>query len=231
MTLQIGFVARDGFLIASDRRTVSGFGLPDNPGVRTPKIRTGGTRKIFVSEVSGLVCAFSGSDMSHDIAEKLISSTPSRIQTHSEIRTHLQRSEEFARALGQEPRGEMIIAGIPDASENTDKLWRIFFRNAPGYTATIMPIYPKLFGGDESNSAVFLGERYCDPSKTVEESQLLAAHVILEGSKVNSLSVGGLDILVAKDGEKPRFLNTVELTDLERRSGDVHDGLKKLFNG
>ena len=36
--------------------------------------------------------------------------------------------------------------------------------------------------------------------------KLLAAHTVVEGHFLNATEVDGLDVFVAKNGEKPRFL-------------------------
>jgi hypothetical protein len=211
MTLQVGFVAHDGFVIASDRKATSGFGLRKNPGASTANIhRAAMMRKIVSLDGSSLVCAFSGSDLSAAIAQKLVESAPQRLTTDVEIGTHLKRSQEFAAAFGKVPANEMIIAGVTNAPGGVHKLWRIFFFDA----LMVLPVRDKLYGGDEGNSAIFFGEMYYDPSHGVEGLVPLASHIILEGRKQNGLSVDGLDVLVAKDGDVPRFLSDAELDAL-----------------
>jgi hypothetical protein len=210
MTLQVGFVANDGFVIASDRKATSGFGLRKNAGATTVNIRRGAMMRKILAAESGIVCAFSGSDLSAAIAQKLVESAPRRFSTEVEIATYLQRSQEFAAMLGKVPTNEMIIAGVLDTPQGVSCLWRIFFFDVP----MVLPIKDKLYGGDEGNSAIFFGEAYYEPSQGVDGLVPLATHIIAEGRKQNGLSVDGLDVLVAKNGEKPKFLDETELNAL-----------------
>jgi hypothetical protein len=226
MTLQVALAGRDGFVIASDTKAISGTGASAFPGAGTRNIRrSSSVRKILVAVNGGLVCAFSGDELSMAIAQKLVDSCPGQFNTDAEVREHLQRSAVFAQELGLNPDKQLIIAAIPNAAPPVSKLWRVYFVPGP----TVMAVRNRVVGGDESNSAIYIVERYHNVTCSVKELQVLAAHTIREGHYLNAITVDGLDVLVAKDGTAPRFLEEIELADLAKRSDSIHDEVSRLF--
>jgi hypothetical protein len=83
----------------------------------------------------------------------------------------------------------------------------------------------RLFGGDRGNAGVFFAERFDAEiaNRSVDELKLLAALTVLEGGFLNPTGVGGLDVLVSKHGEKPRFLEDEELQPLRDRAESLHN--------
>ncbi len=204
VTLQAAFVGRDGFVIASDTKALGGF-----------LYRSSATNKILIGAKSNIVCAFSGNDLSAAIAQRLVDSAPDEFESDYAIATFLlTKGDEFAKRLGKDPSGQLIIAAVP----HIHKLWRVFFFNEPAVTT----IETKVYGGDEKNSAVFLGERYYSKSLSVKELTILASHIVLEGHHRNGLEVEGLEVFVCQDEISPRFLTEYELENLRRRSDAIH---------
>jgi hypothetical protein len=124
---------------------------------------------------------------------------------------------------------QLVIAAIPNRTIALHKLWRVTFLGDS--TPLIQMVDDKLYGGDESNSAIFFGERYHDPSKTVDDLKTLAAHIILEGHKLSPSAIDGLELLESRDGHEPRLLEAWELAVLKTKSDAIHSGLVKDFFG
>ena len=130
VTLQAAFVGRDGFVIASDTKALGGF-----------LYRSSATNKILAPK-GNIVCAFSGNDLSAAIAQRLVDSAPDEFESEHAIATFLlTKGAEFAKRLGEDPSGQLIIAAVP----HIHKLWRVFFFNEPAVTT----IETKVYGGDE----------------------------------------------------------------------------------
>lgn len=194
MTLQVAFVARDGIVIASDKKAIGGFG--------SSKVR-----KILVEPKNCIICAFSGDDLSAAMAQRLIDAPPDIFENNHAIELLLNAEIKRAKQIGK-PVGQLIIAAVP----KNRRLWRIRLFSK----SLAMPIEDKAYGGDDKNPAIFWGERYYSQSATVDELKLLAAHIVLEGGKL-SRYVGGLDVFTVKDGEAG-FLKDVDLESLRAKS-------------
>jgi len=225
MTLQVAFVARDGLVIASDKKAISsGEGFRAIPRAGTRNIRRSSRmQKILVAENGSLICAFSGNDLSAAIAQRLVDSPPDQFDHDTEVRNHLLKSGQFAKELAKSPENQLIIAAVPNALQGVHRLWRVYFYPDP----LVCPVEDMICGGDESNPAIFLMERYYEPSHSVQDLQFLAAHVVIEGHNLNALSVDGLDVLISEGSSKPRFLTDDELEPLRKRSATLHSDFKK----
>ncbi|MFZ0309140.1 MAG: hypothetical protein WAL89_13285 [Candidatus Sulfotelmatobacter sp.] len=225
MTFQIALAAKDGFLIASDRKGIAG-GCPTGTG-RTLMRHTSEMRKILISRSGNLVFAFSGSQIAADIAKRLADSADNSV---GDVSAYLQsKSAEFHKSYDEEvrPHGPVIIVGVRNVSGDVPKLLEVSFYGQP----ILRPSHSRIVGGDAGNSAVFFVERYQGnwQERSVEELKLLATHTVLEGHSLNQTSVDGLDILLAVDGQEPRFMEESEKRDLESRSADIHKQLRNLL--
>jgi 20S proteasome alpha/beta subunit len=208
MTLQVGLVAKNGFVLASDRKAVRNFRkLPPVEG-RTRLNTSSKITKILVSTNGKLVCAFSGSDASAAVARRLIDSCPEKFDTDAQVEEYLRKASQ--KNGGERPDNELVIAAIPGA-QGVGRLWRILFSPSP----VVQLIHDKIYGGEETNPAVYLTERYYQESLSVNELASLAVHFILEGHRLSSSTVGGLDVFVSEDGNESRFLSDDEKKHLE----------------
>jgi hypothetical protein len=208
MTLQIGMIACDGVVLASDRRAVGGLiGLLGGP---RPVTHSSEVRKILLSKDSRLACAFSGSDRAHVAAIRIAECWDSNSSEDllSVIRTAI------AGITGV--NNEQLLVAVSGISGV--RLVRVFFDEAG---PVVQRIVDKLVNGDVGNGAIYIPERFYAKSKSVEDLKLLAAHFVLEGGKLNPTMVRGLDIYVMRDGESAHFLSPDEMADLERRSAGI----------
>ena len=184
-------------------------------------------RKILISRSGNLVFAFSGSQIAADIAKRLADSADNSV---GDVSAYLQsKSAEFHKSYDEEvrPHGPVIIVGVRNVSGDVPKLLEVSFYGQP----ILRPSHSRIVGGDAGNSAVFFVERYQGnwQERSVEELKLLATHTVLEGHSLNQTSVDGLDILLAVDGQEPRFMEESEKRDLESRSADIHKQLRNLL--
>lgn len=228
MTLQVAFVAADGFVIASDEKSNACEDKLLECVVPNLIRRANKVHKIVVAEKSPLVCAFSGNDVSAFVAQKLVKSSPDKFTDNAQVTAHLDRAMEFAREfMGEESdgSGHVVIAAIPNAVRPVNRLWRVFWIRE---TLTLA-IKDKLYAGDTNNSAIFFGERYHHVSLPVRALTALAAHIVLEGHRQNGLRVDGLEIFISEDGKDARFLDDTELSVLREQSDDISRKLSSLL--
>jgi hypothetical protein len=219
MTFQVALVGKDGFVIASDRKATRGGELNLD---LTYKMRTSSdTRKILVSENDNLVCAYAGNQLVPFLAERLVKSLKDGVGSDTSARLQEKIGELFAgfnnSRFQENISGELIVA-VP----GTSQLWEVSF--IVGQTV-VRSVSNHLFGGDRSNPGVYFAERYNAEitDRPVDELKLLAAFTVLEGGFLNQTGVGGLDVLVSKHGEKPRFLEDEELQPLRDRAESLHN--------
>lgn len=212
MTLQIGLVALDGFVIASDRKAVR------NPRELPPMGRRLSVRsssrilKILSAANGGLVCAFSGDDLSMVVAQGLIVTSPKRFDNDAHVEEYLTATSREIISRGKNPEGQQIIAALPN-SQGCGRLWHLRF--VPHPVAQVE--HERIYGGDEGNPAAYLIERYYRPSYSVDCLKLLAAHFVIEGARFSSF-VADLDVLISKSGELPYLLPEIELDALKLKS-------------
>jgi hypothetical protein len=225
MTLQVGLVGQDGIVIASDKKAVRDSRiLPSVEGQRASVRSSGWKNKICLSENGQLICAYSGNDISAYIANKLVENSRESLSNDEQVRKYLSSaSTKIAEGLREDQlnllANQQVIAAVPNILPL--KLWRVYF-----YPNVRDPHVDydegKIYGGDEANSAIYIIERYYKPRiMSVNNLVLLSAHFVLEGEKLSASSVGGLDILIARNGCYPRFLGEDEKTILKEKSESI----------
>jgi 20S proteasome alpha/beta subunit len=218
MTLQVALIGKDGFVIASDRKTVN------EAMVR----RTAETTKIIVSDDADMVCAFSGNHIVSSVAQHVVT-TLNSYGDRSDVESRLEKAvrEKFdsydgvpKQALATANRA-MIVAAYNQKTGRT-QLWEVIFNGQPFVNSFL----DKAIGGDSINTAIFLIERYYG----VEDLKILAVHTVLEGHALNPSMVGGVDVVVSKHGEKPRLLTDEEVRPLRERSTEIHNKVGTLLS-
>ena len=210
MTLQVALVGKDGFVIASDMKAVA------ESLIR----RATEMRQILISEKGDLVCAFSGHHLLSKAANRLLKSASepgTNISLCLEAKAE-QAFDDYERNIQVTIHGDLIVA-IPGTPP---QMWNVSFLNGQ---ASSQPVSDRVIRGDRINPAVFFAERYHAVEQSVEELKVLAAHTVIEGGLLDPTYVGGLDVLVSTNGEKPRFLEEHELQLLRSRSADIHNAL------
>jgi hypothetical protein len=197
MTLQVGLIGSDGFVLASDTKASNGFGSTT-------------TRKLIL--VGPMVCAVSGDHILSTLGRKLIDAYKPEI-VWSERAESIVEDLPLPSYKRSQLSGSLIFA-LPE--------WDVFQEvSVTSGVVASMPFNPA-FGGDSPNLATYFCKAYYSSSKTVQELSVLAAHTIIEAARVNPSSIGGLEIVVGRKGEEARYLNESELRFLRDKSGKVY---------
>jgi 20S proteasome alpha/beta subunit len=223
MTLQVALIGKDGFVIASDRKTVN------EVSVR----RTAETTKVIVSDKADIVCAFSGTHIVSSVAKHVVA-TLNSYGDRDDIETRLEKAvlEKFELYDGPvrehlAKAGRAMIVAAYNEKNGRARLWEVIFTGHPFVNSFL----DKAIGGDSINTAIFLVERYYNGKETpVEDLTILAVHTILEGHALNPLMVGGVDVVVSQHGEKPRLLTDEEVRSLRERSTEIHNKVGTLLS-
>ncbi len=223
MTLQVGFLGSDGFLIASDRKACAG----DFPSMQ----QTAETRKIVASELNECFCAVAGDQFGLRLARDLLDMLPrGQFNSDYEIVNYLNRAFEPCQHIYSSKPKEcpLLIIGFPQKklAPNVSKLWRVSFEDTCLSCGVALD---KAYGGQLSNPAIFWGERYYQQTYPLNKLKYLAAHVILEGNVIRPGLIEGLDLLIAENGKEPRFLDQAELAELREWSMKFNSEITKGF--
>jgi hypothetical protein len=226
VTLQVGMIGKDGWVLASDRVRI------DTEGVR---VRSH-LQKIFMLESQGLSYSFYGDDLA--------------IITGDQLREHSDKLNELA----NEPRlrqwlwelgnnsWQWINRSMPNEHKDAfpaSHLYRgllICLRSSPhqfwwmqiGQQSLVTGMSDKVVVGDGRNSARFFAEHYYSPEMSVAQLTMLAAHMITVGATLNPAGVGGLDIVNCENGTM-RLLPEDELEHLMQTSHKLDAKIRKLF--
>lgn len=215
MTMQVGMVASDGVIIASDQKAG-----------RWERFKTTGrVEKTFCDEKLGAVYAGSGSDVGVLIGRRMIeiaSSEPASSMTDCAERA----AKEICKLKYEAPtfNGPRYFESvlIAHADESGFGLWQINVREV---TELILctRILDKAINGDMLTSAIFFSERYFPDGargKTISSLLPLAAHIVLMAGKINPSEVSGLEIAICRRGEC-RKLGESELHPLREFSNHL----------
>ncbi|MDR3575073.1 MAG: hypothetical protein P4L50_14530 [Anaerolineaceae bacterium] len=207
MTMQVGMIGTDGIILASDiqaQRRMIRCGLGTWHTSDAYKIKISTSKKIVAS------CAMDMCE-SERIASELLT-TLDGVDIYSRERKII----EIARTIPNKLAVECFVAFIdPDP-------WLFLIQHPDGSDHPIVqPIIGKAFAGDALNPAAYWAERYyC--KMAVGKLKHLAAHVIAEAGILNPALIGGLDIVIGKDGEFSR-LSQLETDNLIQQSGKCED--------
>jgi len=173
MTLQVGLVASNGFVIASDRKASRDFKAIPQGRVRGASSQV---RKILVTPNKKLVCAFSGDDLSKNVADALVAWCPAAFASDADVENYFKATSQPFIFKNSQPENQQIIVGV--AAPNVSPLWRLFYYSGSAIT---QPIKDKIIGGDETNPANYILERFYRAGSSVDELTMLAVHFVLEG--------------------------------------------------
>lgn len=225
MTLQVAMIARDGFIVASDKKVWG----------RTPR----NDRKISLSETGNVAIAAAGTSVAGRFANKLVTLLDVRADLYSKTKNVL---EEESRRILDDWKNNSFDGFVKALSENDNRLI-VVLRGTPHLWEIILsalePLVnlltedsekPYTTNGHLSNRALYFVDRHFSADKSADELKLLAAFTILEGAEFDRQYIGGLDILLHKQNAPPRFLDKDELCELEKRCQELHETLdRELF--
>jgi hypothetical protein len=204
VTLQVALIGTDGIVLASDRRAVDSFHQ-----IQTTSLTT----KTIIRPDYKMAVAFSGNlKLSGAVAGKVIDSEfiidpeKQRREIEDLAREVCERDEDY-RDSSQD--GEVLIVSV--------------YGSRALHTLQLNPKYPKLsqifdktVAGLMANTACFFAERYYRNS-LVDDLVFLAAHTILQASKLDEKRIKGLEIITCTDN-RIRRLPEDRIANLTARS-------------
>jgi hypothetical protein len=225
MTLQVGMIAKDGWVLASDTRSLDLDGLAADDGLlpgMTPKIvRCANNRAIY---------AFSGNELAHNAGLMFEERLDSILKGH--------RAAELKR-LGEDahraPITKLSMAGSRNrlliifyGPDQEPSLWSVGI----GELGEFSPRQYAIAGG--ANLAKFFPVAYyeslSDERRTVRNLKRLAAHTICEGHTINPSPVAGLQLFWwTKKNDKAEEADHEEISELSKWSRAIHQGIEDLI--
>lgn len=226
MTLAVGLIGSDGWVLASDKRLYESSG---NLQPEVNKIITGTmlsrTPKIHWVPEADLIYTFAGDHVSMLAGEALADKLKKNACSPSARGTFLNEVgnlfwSNHARLTTQPSlkRDLLVIFTKPSV-----QLWTVGLglTSTPGLHEDIALI------GDTSNGAKIFPLLYYSP-RSVEELKVLAAHTILLGHQCAKSLVEGLEMWVGTpDAEQ---IQPSELRELEKRSAKIDKATRRLFS-
>jgi hypothetical protein len=223
VTFQAAMIASDGWVIASDTRSTLQGGNWKRQTYETDKLVCGNR---LVSAVFGDECAMVARER---ILSELKPSPESLLD--SAFRSKMERlTEKIWTKERQTQSGlrrdtilsPMRIRGILFLAVGQKGIWLLGI----GKQSLFSNSTNKYIAGDPTNPAVFLAERYYDKQRTVNELAFLAAHVVTESRRFNTM-IDGLRIV----GWRENTDDLVEFDEAqyERRSRELDSGMAALM--
>lgn len=213
MTLHVGIIGSNGFVIASDRlRTWGVKGSLKNP-------QRSLTEKIYCE--GSLVCAFAGYNPKTQFIDEL---KISQIVNIPFSETNLRKfSEEFFKRNPIERDDEILLGCASDMG----RLWQIKVYHP--HNVVVCPFTDKATNQAAVN-AHFIPVLFIESRRPVEQLIFPAALTIWYGERENNGAIKGLQIVVCKDGAL-RNLEEAEIADLTDRCSRFHKKVGKLMFG
>jgi hypothetical protein len=211
MTMQVGMMASDGIILASDtswQRKVVGCEMGTWHTSGGYKIKISDSKKIAVS------CAMDMCE-AYRIASEFLAALDG-----VDLYAREQKIIDIARSIPNHLGVECFVA----FAEPVPSLF--LMQHIEGSTYPIVqPIINKAFAGDSLNPALYWAQRYYS-NLPVDRLKNLAAHIIAEAGILNPCLIGGLDIVIGKNGEFSR-LSQQETDTLIQQSRKCADAFGK----
>ena len=217
MTLQVGLMCADGWVLASDRK------YQDSGSPRLASLTT----KVFQMDdklavaVTGDDCALIATDL---IEENIANASDDMRQLQKWLRQMGDQAFQLENAnrSGQlNPTTSARGLFVFKASEN-----HYFWRLKIGSHSAIANIIDHDVQGDPANGVKFFVDRYHSQSLTVAQAIPLAIHVINIGAELNSAYVGGgIDLIVCEGGK----MRPIDGSRYESETDEVNTKIRALL--
>jgi hypothetical protein len=212
MTLQIGLIGRNGFVIASDR-------LVQNKasGSRAP-MHSSRTDKIQVFDQQGLVIAYAGQNPPTSFGYRLRdawASPPNEIITREAREWFAANPTSHATT-----ESEIIVGHKGDAT-----LWHVVGK---GSQADVISYSDKISTRNTMSLAPFMAEHFCSPEMSISAMETLAALTIWYGERQGNTTIRGLGGVTCENGEI-REWNAEKIAKLRKQCENLHDKINRLL--
>lgn len=216
MTMQVGIVASDGIILASD--TLANRSPLPNSNVRlirqtfgTSKIRVSADKKIAVTCARDLIQAYK-------LADAIIAGVPPDLWERpqgrileiawSELNKHEKWRGVECLVAFTEPRPSLYLMQCAKSEEDRNKDESVCYY-----------ISPYGFAGDLSNQSTYWAMRYLD-SLSPEMNRVdmllpLAAQIVVEAKRFGSATISGLEIVVCDESGVRKFTDEENFEQLE----------------
>jgi hypothetical protein len=219
MTLQIGMLASDGWILASDRRSTQASGQPNG----SQAYLSSDTRKIELNPMgTNIAYACAGSDAVRRAGTALATRFAHLNSPWTNIAAELAGISQTHSLPFSVPFGShrlIVVFFGPEVGE--PQMWAVNF--VSGQLILPESIGQWSLAGDYQTGARLLPQLYYS-QRNCDELIRLAAFTILYAHLFNPSGIAGLDILVGRSRTQPRFLSTEEL-DALRAEFDRFDGV------
>ena len=228
MTLQVVLRGSDGWVFASDRKTIAIKGV--RAGSVVTKVHADLKRQVI-----WMTWGDSISDFAVDALLKLIDQGhPLPVNNETEMRAFFR---DFGNKLWEQALQDLASNPEPLDPNPYRRGAFVFFIQQPhwGWSWCIgrtshadhaAGTYCNL--GDTSSAALFFAERYALRNAPVSKLTNLAAHIVLTGAILNSAGVEGIDLITYKLGDID-ILDESQIDALRVRSAEIDKTIGDLF--
>jgi hypothetical protein len=189
MTLQVAMLGRDGWVLASDTKgTLQGGGWVRQTYQAQKILYRNGVASAVYGDESAMVARQEITDLNPAPKDFDDPAFQQRIaQTAKDV---------WEREFKTQPISQGRDRGIIFMAVGHKTIWNLAF----GKEGLVRFDYSRLITGDPFNPVIFLSERYYQPDHTVSELAILAAHIVVQGRRSNSM-VDGLELITWCNGD------------------------------
>jgi hypothetical protein len=200
MTMQVGMLASDGIILASDtlasRSPLAGITVRAiRQTFGTSKVRISGDSKVAVTCARDLLQAY-------HLADALIAGLPQEYWDNPESK---MREIALSEVNRQHWRGAECLIALAEPSPSLYLLQCI----TDSQESVCHRIITYVFAGDSANASSYWAMRYYDSLnpelRRTDKLVPLAAQIVVDASRFNSAIVGGLEIVVCDGSGIRRF--------------------------
>jgi hypothetical protein len=211
MTLQIGLITAEGFVIASDR-------LVQNRASDRSAIHSGMTNKIQIFDAPGLVVAYAGHNpptaFGYGLRDAWAAPFDETIVRYAQ--------QWFRQHPTPHPNQELeIIIGHQEAGV----LWHVVGKSAD---SEVIAYSDKISTRNTMSLAPFMAEHFYTSAMSLPEIELLAALTIWYGERQGNTTIRGLDGVTCQNGRLSEW-DAAKIATLKAKCGKLHDGIRGLI--
>jgi len=224
MTMQVGMVGTDGIVIAGDTRWTM------SPQLQLGQLHAGGrygyaASKFRFSVERGIVvaCARKMERATH-IATEVLTLSDEELKEPCDAICGIAKRIRQRQTDNQDDAHCLIAIAKP-----TPRMFLFQYGNVDGYLGEICyEMHETAFAGDIENAAIFWAERYYRPT-TVRELIPLAAHLVVSSARLNTATIGGLELAVC-DANGVHRVPAESVKQLAQQSRDWDRIIGEMFS-